>query len=123
MLQQSDQLVSELKHAKTLIVATPMYNFGVPASLKAWIDLVCRVGETFHYTENGPVGLSGVQTLYIVAATGGVPVDSPADFLVPYLRQFARFIGVQTVQVIAADRVNAQRDAALAAARDQIASI
>ncbi len=120
LLSQSDDLVAELKAADTLIVGAPMYNFSVPASLKAWIDLVCRVGETFRYTENGPEGLSGIKRAYLVVATGGTPIGSEADFLVPYLKQVMRFIGVEQVEVIAADKVKQEEDKALAEAREQI---
>ncbi len=119
-LQQSDVLIGELKQAKTLIIGTPMYNFSVPAVLKAWIDLICRVGETFRYTENGPKGLLDIDTAYLVVATGGAPVNSPVDFVVPYLKQVMSFIGVKNVKVIAADKINQQKDAAIADAREQI---
>ncbi|WP_197474906.1 FMN-dependent NADH-azoreductase, partial [Oleiphilus sp. HI0079] len=76
LLEQSDALLAELKEANTLVVATPMYNFGIPASLKAWVDMICRVGETFRYTENGPEGLLNIDTMYLVVATGGAPVGS-----------------------------------------------
>ena len=122
VLEQSDRLVKEVLDANVLIIGTPMYNFSVPAVLKAWIDLVCRVGETFRYTENGPEGLSNIETAYIVVATGGAPVDSPVDFVVPYLKQVAHFIGVKEVKVIAADRTNADREAGLQKARESIAA-
>ncbi|KZZ54304.1 FMN-dependent NADH-azoreductase, partial [Oleiphilus sp. HI0122] len=86
LLEQSDALLAELKEANTLVVATPMYNFGIPASLKAWVDMICRVGETFRYTENGPEGLLNIDTMYLVVATGGAPVGSAVDFVVPYMK-------------------------------------
>lgn len=121
LLVLSDELISELKQSDVLVIGTPMYNFSVPASLKAWIDLICRVGETFRYTENGPEGLLDIKKAYIVVSTGGAPVDSPVDFVVPYLKQVASFIGVKDVKVIAADRTNADREAGLAKARNAIA--
>jgi FMN-dependent NADH-azoreductase len=123
LLTQSETLVDELLAADTLIIGTPMYNFAVPAVLKAWIDMICRVGRTFQYTENGPEGLSKIETAYIVVATGGAPVRSPVDFVVPYLKQVASFIGVKEVKVIAADKINVDREASIAAARDQIAAL
>jgi len=120
LLRQSDVLVDELLAADTLIIGTPMYNFSVPAVLKAWIDMICRVGKTFRYTENGPEGLTHIETAYIVVATGGAPVDSPVDFVVPYLKQVAAFIGVKEVKVIAADRTNQDREAGIAKAREAI---
>lgn len=120
LISQSEELVKELKEADTLVIATPMYNFGIPASLKAWVDMICRVGETFRYTENGPEGLLNIDTMYLVVSTGGAPVGSPVDFVVPYMKQVAAFIGVKNVEVIAADATNANRDAALEKARAKI---
>jgi FMN-dependent NADH-azoreductase len=122
LLRQSDVLVAELKQADILVVATPMYNFSVPAVLKAWIDLVCRAGETFRYTAEGPVGLSGIRKAYLVVATGGAAVEGSADFVVPYLKHVLRFLGVPEIEVVAADRVNAQREQAIAAAQAKIAA-
>ena len=123
LLSASDALLAELREANTLIIASPMYNFSVPAVLKAWIDLICRAGESFRYTPEGPVGLLDIDTAYLVVATGGVPVRSPVDFLVPYLEQIARFIGVRRIEVIAADKLNSQRELALAQARSQIKAL
>ncbi|MCH2158439.1 MAG: NAD(P)H-dependent oxidoreductase [Oleiphilaceae bacterium] len=120
LISQSEELVKELKESDTLVIATPMYNFGIPASLKAWVDMICRVGETFRYTENGPEGLLNIDTMYLVVSTGGAPVGSPVDFVVPYMKQVAAFIGVKNVEVIAADATNANRDAASEKARAKI---
>lgn len=122
VLTQSDLYLSELKNADALIIGTPMYNFSVPAVLKAWIDLICRVGESFRYTENGPEGLLGIEKAYLVVATGGAPIDSPMDFVVPYLKQIAKFIGVKEVEVIAADQTGAHREQAIAQAKEKIAA-
>lgn len=121
LLQQSDALLAELKAANTLVVATPMYNFGIPASLKAWVDMICRVGETFRYTENGPQGLLDIDTMYLVVATGGAPVGSAVDFVVPYMKQVAGFIGIKNIEVVAADRMNVDADASLKKAQDEVA--
>ncbi|KZY67300.1 hypothetical protein A3742_21375 [Oleiphilus sp. HI0071] len=123
LLEQSDALLAELKEANTLVVATPMYNFGIPASLKAWVDMICRVGETFRYTENGPEGLLNIDTMYLVVATGGAPVGSAVDFVVPYMKQVASFIGIEHVEVIAADRMNVDADASLKKAREELSEI
>lgn len=121
LLQQSDALLAELKAANTLVVATPMYNFGIPASLKAWVDMICRVGETFRYTENGPQGLLDIDTMYLVVATGGAPVGSAVDFVVPYMKQVAGFIGIKNIEVVAADRMNVDADASLEKVRYEVA--
>lgn len=122
ILAQSDALLAELKQANVLVIGAPMYNFSVPASLKAWIDLVCRVGETFRYTETGPQALLTIDTAYLVVATGGTPVGSDADFLVPYLEHVARFLGAKKVEVIAADRVNMDPEEAVLKAQARIAA-
>ena len=96
-LSQSDSLVSELQAADVLLIGVPIYNFGIPAALKAWIDMICRARLTFRYTENGPEGLLAGKRAYIVVASGGVGVDSAADFATPYLRQVLKFIGITDV--------------------------
>ena len=80
LLTISDQLISELKAVDTLVIGAPIYNFSVPAALKAWIDLVCRVGETFVYTENGPKGLLNIDKAYLVVPAGGTAIGSDIDF-------------------------------------------
>ncbi|WP_106753108.1 FMN-dependent NADH-azoreductase [Pannonibacter carbonis] len=119
-LALSDTLVAELKAADVLVIAAPIYNFGIPASLKAWVDLVARARETFRYTENGPEGLLKGKKAYVVVASGGVPVNSPVDFATPYLKQVLAFIGITDVTVIAADQLMMDGDAKRAAARAAI---
>ena len=122
-LAQSDTLVAELKQADVIVIGAPIYNFGVPAALKAWVDMIARARLTFRYTENGPEGLLQGKKAYIVIASGGVPVDSPVDFATPYLRQALRFVGVNDIEVIAADQLNQDADAAINSARSQIAEL
>lgn len=96
----SDKMVAEVRNADILVIGVPMYNFSVPSTLKAWVDLIARVGETFKYTENGPVGLLEGKKAYLVVATGGVPVNSPADFATPYMKQVLGFVGISDIEVI-----------------------
>jgi FMN-dependent NADH-azoreductase len=77
-LAVSTKLIQEIKEADTLVIGVAMYNFGIPASLKAWVDLVCRAGHTFEYTEKGPNGLMARKRAIVVIASGGVPFGSPA---------------------------------------------
>ncbi len=119
-LALSDELIEELQWADHIVLTTPMYNFSVPATLKAWIDLICRAGVTFRYTPEGPVGLLEGKRVDIVITTGGVPLDSPVDFLSGYLRQIFGFIGLTDVNIVAADRMNVDADASFATALDQI---
>ena len=109
-LAVSDVLVAELKAADVVIIGAPVYNFGIPAALKAWIDQIARARETFQYTESGPVGLLKNKRAIIVIASGGTEVDSQIDFATPYLRHALAFVGVHNVQVIAADRLMADPD-------------
>lgn len=119
----SDSLVAELVAADVLVIGTPMYNFSIPAALKAWIDLIARARLTFRYTENGPEGLLAGKKAYIVIATGGVPVGSAADFATPYLRHALAFVGITDVEFIAADQLNSRPEDAMDAARARIAEL
>lgn len=102
-LTGSDALVDELEAADILVIATPVYNFSIPAALKAWVDMIARVGRTFHYTENGPVGQLKGKKAYIIAVSGGTKAGSEIDFATPYLRHILSFVGITDVDVIAAD--------------------
>ncbi|MEM6587458.1 MAG: NAD(P)H-dependent oxidoreductase [Pseudomonadota bacterium] len=119
----SDELVDELIAADTLVIGVAMYNFSVPAALKAWIDQVARAGRTFNYTENGPVGLLQNKRAIIVMATGGVPQGSDMDFATPYLTFVLGFLGITDVSVIAADGTVADEAGARAKAASQIAAL
>ena len=118
----SDTIVAELKNNDVLVFGLPIYNFSMPASFKAWADLAARVGETFRYTETGPVGLLKDKKAYVVIASGGTKVDSQIDFLTPWLRHFLDFIGISDVTVISADALNQDFDAGLAQAEQQLAA-
>lgn len=119
-LAESDLLVQELMDADILVMGVPVYNFGVPAALKAWIDMVARARKTFRYTSNGPEGLLEGKKAYLIVVSGGVPVDSPVDFATPYLRHALKFIGITDVEVIGAAQINSLGLAAVDAAREQI---
>ena len=100
-----DELIAELQAADTIVLAVPIYNFNVPATVKSWADLVARAGTTFKYTENGPEGLLKGKKAYITVASGGVPVGSEIDYMTKWLKQFLGFLGIETEQVIAADGI------------------
>ena len=119
-LAQSDELVGELARADVIVIGAPIYNFSIPAALKAWIDLTARARLTFRYTENGPVGLLEGKKAYIVVASGGVPVGSPVDFATPYLRHALSFLGIDDVEIIAAEMVNTDAGRATDRARNRI---
>jgi FMN-dependent NADH-azoreductase len=119
-LSLSDTLIEEIKSADVLVIGIPMYNFAVPAAFKAWIDLVCRAGQTFQYTETGPKGLLEGKRAVIAVATGGVPAGSDYDFTSNYLRHIMGFIGITDVEIIAADRIMAESETAIANAKSKI---
>jgi FMN-dependent NADH-azoreductase len=122
-LGESDALVAELQDADAIVIGAPIYNFGVPASLKAWVDMIARARLTFQYTTQGPEGLLKGKKAYVVVASGGVPVDSPVDFATPYLRQALKFVGITNVSIIAADGLNQNAADTLDAARARIADL
>ena len=107
-LAQSTALADELSAADAVIIATPIYNFSIPAALKAWVDMVTRVGVTFRYTAEGPQGLLADRPVYVVIASGGTPIGSRIDFATPYLRHIFGFIGITDVRIV--DAANAEHD-------------
>lgn len=122
-LALSDELIAELEAADTIVFGVPIYNFGVPATFKAWVDLVARARKTFKYSESGPVGLLEGKSAYVVIASGGTESGSEIDFATPYVRHVLGFLGIHDVTVIAADQLMATGDDKIAAARAQIAAI
>ena len=121
-----DALIAELEAADVLVLGVPMYNFGVPASLKNWIDAISRAGVTFRYTEKGPEGLLKGKKVYVALARGGKYRDTPADTQVPYLKTVLGFLGMTDVQFIYAEGLSMGPDAekrGLAAAYDEVETI
>ena len=104
LLASSDELIAELEATNTIVIGVPVYNFAIPASLKAWVDLIARARRTFRYTEAGPEGLLKDKKAYLVVASGGVPVGSDYDFATGYLRHVLGFVGITDVTIIAADQ-------------------
>jgi len=105
-LQLSDELITELRQADDLVIASPMHNFSITSGLKTWIDQVARVGETFQYTENGPQGLLKDRPVYVITASGGdYRANTPIAFLNhqdTYLKVVLNFIGLQDIRLIQA---------------------
>lgn len=122
-LARSDELVREVMEADLLLIGVPLYNFSVPASLKAWIDQIARARLTFRYTEHGPEGLLKGKRAILVVATGGTPVEGAMDFATPWLKHVLGFLGIGDVEVVAAERQMIQGDAARAQAQARIASL
>lgn len=121
-----DAAIAEIQGADLVVLGVPMYNFGVPAQLKAWIDAISRARVTFQYTEKGPQGLLTGKKVYVVLARGGLYRDTPADSQVPYLRTVLAFLGMTDVEFIYAEGLAMGEEAAqraLAEARREIEAI
>jgi len=99
----SDELIGELMAADLAVFGLPMYNFGIPSTLKAWIDHVARAGKTFRYTENGPVGLLADRPVYLFAARGGHYKGTPRDTQTAYMSHFLNFIGLRDIEFVYAE--------------------
>lgn len=100
---ESDELIDELRSADVVVIGLPMYNFGIPSTLKAWIDHIARVGQTFKYTENGPVGLLQDKPVYLFAARGGLYAGTPRDTQSAYMTHFLNFIGLRDIEFVYAE--------------------
>jgi len=110
----ADTLLAEVKAADILVIALPVYNFGLPAQLKAWIDQIARKGEAFYYTEEGPVGLLAGKRAIVAYTSDGTRLGSEVDFASGYLRHVLGFFGITDVEFVAADAMAFGADAAIA---------
>ena len=99
----SDALVQELKDADVVVLGLPMYNFGIPSTLKAYFDHIARAGITFKYTETGPVGLLTGKEVFVFAARGGLYAGTPKDTQTGYVRDFLGFIGLDNIEFVYAE--------------------
>ena len=123
VIRYSDVLIDELRRADVIVIGLPMYNFGVPSTLKAYFDHIARAGVTFRYTEKGAVGLLGGKKVYVFASRGGKYVGTPYDLETGYVRQFLGFLGIDNIEFIYAEGLAlgaASVESSLAAARDAI---
>lgn len=108
-LRLSDDLTEELLSSDLLVLASPMWNFGLPSSLKAWIDHIVRPGKTFRYTGDGAEGLARGKKAILVLSSGGVFSAGPWkawDTVEPYLKLILGFIGITDVQTVRAEGMN-----------------
>lgn len=104
----SDELIAEVKAADVLVIGAPMYNFGIPSTLKSWFDYVLRAGVTFRYTEAGPEGLMTGKRAIVVATRGGLYSEGPAkpmDSQEPHLRTMLGFIGITDISFVYAEKL------------------
>jgi FMN-dependent NADH-azoreductase len=121
-----DALIADVQAADVLVLGVPMYNFGIPAQLKAWIDAIARAGVTFRYTEQGPEGLLKGKKVYVALTRGGMYRGTPADTQVPYLRSVLGFLGLTDIEFVFAEGLALGPDSAeraLRAANDEIRAL
>ena len=124
MFELSDQLVKELKESDIIIISAPIYNYGPPATLKAWSDLAARVGETFRFKPDGRrEGLLKNKKAYLVITSGGTKLNSKEDFLTPWLKFILNFFGIEKVEVISADQMALDYDKSIKDAEKQIENL
>jgi FMN-dependent NADH-azoreductase len=103
VVDYSDSLIDELKRADVVVLGLPLYNFGLPSTLKAYFDHVGRAGVTFKYTEKGPVGLLTGKKIYVFAARGGLYAGTPNDTQTPFIRTFLSFLGMSDIEFVYAE--------------------
>ena len=124
MFELSDQLVKELKESDIIIISAPIYNYGPPATLKAWSDLAARVGETFKFKPNGRrEGLLKNKKAYLVITSGGTKLNSKEDFLTPWLKFILNFFGISKIETINADQMALNYEKSIKDAEKQIDNI
>ena len=124
MFELSDKLVLELKESDIIIISAPIYNFGPPATLKAWSDLAARVDTTFKYTPDGKrIGLLKNKKAYLVITSGGTKIGSKEDFLTPWLKFILNFFGIEKVETISADQMALDYEKSIKEAHAQIDKI
>ena len=121
---RSTRAMDDFLAADVVVLGAPMYNFGIPSQLKAWIDRVAVAGKTFRYTAEGPQGLAGGRKVIVAATYGGLhPAESGRNFVEPYLRQVFGFLGIDDVEFVTAEGLNMSpelRSQALEAAQARI---
>ena len=124
MFELSDKLVKELKESDVIIISAPIYNYGPPATLKAWSDLAARVGETFKFRPDGRrEGLLKNKRAYLVITSGGTKLNSKEDFLTPWLKFILKFFGIEKIDIICADQMALDYDKSIRDAEEQIKNI
>jgi len=124
MFKLSDKLVNELKESDIIIISTPIYNYGPPATLKAWADLAARIGETFKFKPDGRrEGLLKNERAYLVVTSGGTKLNSKEDFLTPWLKFILNFFGIEKVDVVCADQMALDYEKSIKDAEEQIRNL
>lgn len=125
-VDESNALIAEIQQAQVIVIGLPMYNFGIPSTLKAYFDQIARAGVTFRYTANGPEGLLTGKKAYIFAARGGLYAGTPLDSQTGYVRDFLAFLGITDVEFIYAEGLNmgeTAKETALVQAKRRLAEL
>lgn len=123
---ESDALIDEIRRAQIIVIGLPMYNFGIPSTLKAYFDQIARAGVTFRYGEKGPEGLLTGKKAYIFATRGGMYAGTQLDSQTDYVRNFLAFLGIADVEFVYAEGLNmseTNKDATLAEARQLLVEL
>ena len=124
MFELSDTLVKELKESDIIIISAPIYNYGPPATLKAWSDLAARIGETFRFKSNGRrEGLLKNKRAFLVITSGGTKIGSKEDYLTPWLKHVLNFFGLKNIQTISADQMSIDYEKSIKEAEIQISKV
>ena len=121
MFELSDKLVNELKECDVIIISVPIYNFGPPATLKAWADLAARAKLTFKYGDDGRrKGLIDDKQVYLVITSGGTKIQGKEDFLTPWLIHMLNFFGIKKIDVVEADQMSIDYEKSIKNAEEKI---
>ena len=123
--EAAERTLQQFLDADVVVVGVPMYNFGIPSTLKAWIDRIAVAGRSFRYTEKGPEGLAGGKRLILAGAFGGLHAGAASDFVEPYLRHVFGFLGITDIEFVRADGIAygpEHRERAIKAALARIAA-
>ncbi|WP_341328431.1 NAD(P)H-dependent oxidoreductase [Methylotuvimicrobium sp. KM2] len=126
LADESETLIDEIKRSDVIVIGLPMYNFGIPSTLKAYFDRIARAGLTFRYTENGPEGLLPGKKVYVFAARGGMYAGTALDSQTNYVRDFLNFLGITDIEFVYAEGLNMgeqAKDQALAGAHRRLAEL
>ena len=124
LVAAADILIQEVRQADTLVIGLPLYNFGIPSTLKAWFDHISRAGDTFSYGESGPVGTLGGRQVFALSARGDRVSKSGTDPQTDHVQSILNFLGMRDVSFIYADGLTIDeqsRATGMAVAESQIA--
>lgn len=111
-LAQMDWHYDQIKDSSLLVIAFPVYNFMMPAHVKAWVDNIAQAGKSFHYGAYGPEGLLGIERAIVIISSGSVKLGSSKDFISPYIKFVLNFVGIKEVHFTGVTESNRYADKA-----------